>query len=379
MPSMPRSYAHGESQPVSMSALEKILKYAICSLWRLVTDQSALTVSATISTLASPESESQANTLVIVSVNDSSRLQDLRNVHIPSNVMMIDLPHFERSLFRFAQTGGPNHSLQQSGSNSPNSPVGSSFGEGGNAGVRPAGLRHYRSKSLNHMQSSSPPRDPSQLLSLRGMLAQLSVPVPHHIPISNSGNAAFYILLVFHMLIDKECVPPAVLTQQQQQQQQPHHQSAPPAAAAGYAMYPMTHMPYPHLQIYPPAVSSPLAAQPHVPSRTGSPSRVHRAPNRQSAPPPGTFRRSTTMYWDEPQQPLGAAAAAAASSAHLGNSATMHHAPPHIERRRSGDLPTSMSRMTLNGGPPVQRERKESGLTRPAGESARRQTSGDRQ
>lgn len=273
--------------------------------------------------------------------------------------MVIDLPHFERSLFRLSQSGN-GHAQQPSGSNSPNSPVGSIFGDG-TVGARPAGLRHYRSKSLNHMQTQ-PPRDPSQLLSLRGMLAQLSVPVPHHVPISNSGNAAFYVLLVFHMLIDKECVPPAVLTQQQQQPQQ-HHQPQGLPQAAGY-MYPMTHMPYPHLQIYPPAVSSPLA-QPHLPARTGSPSRVHRAPNPQSGPPTGAFKRSTTMYWDEPQQPLGAAS-------YVGNSMNHAVAPP-IERRRSGDLPTSMSRMTLNGGPPAGRERRESGLT-----GARRNGSGDR-
>jgi hypothetical protein len=168
------------------------------------------------------------------------------------------------------------------------------------------------------------------------------------------------------MLIDKECVPPAVLTQQQQQPQQ-HHQPQAMPQAAGY-MYPMTHMPYPHLQIYPPAVSSPLA-QPHLPTRTASPSRVHRAPNRQSGLPTGAFKRSTTMYWDEPQQPLGAAS-------YVGNSANHAVGPPPIERRRSGDLPTSMSRMTLNGGPPAGRERRESGLTRPDG--ARRHGNGER-
>lgn len=275
--------------------------------------------------------------------------------------MIIDLPHLERSLFRLSQSGN-GHIQQPSGSNSPNSPQGSIFGEGF-VGARPAGLRHYRSKSLTHMQTL-PPRDPAQLLSLRGMLAQLSVPVPHHVPISNSGNAAFYVLLLFHMLIDKECAPPAVLTQQQQPI---HHQPQGMPQPTGY-MYPMMHMSYPHLQIYPPAISSPLA-QPHLPTRTGSPSRHHRTQNRQSGPSTGAFKRSTTMYWDESQQPLGAAS-------HLGNNSNHHASAPPIERRRSGDLPTSMSRMTLNGGPPPGRERRESGLTRPDG--ARRQGSGER-
>ncbi|KAJ9099272.1 hypothetical protein QFC21_004153 [Naganishia friedmannii] len=331
----------------------------------------AMRCSATISTLSSPESDSQPNTLVILAMGEASRLHDLRNVNIPANVMVIDLPHFERSLFRMStQNHGP------SGSNSPNSPAGSAFGENGNNGAaRPAGLRHYRSKSFNHSQNQ-PQRDPAQLLSLRGMLSQLSMPVPHQIPISNSGNAAFYVLLLFHLLIDKECSPPAVLTQQPNQ----------PSTVQGMpqqTMYTMPHMAYPHFQIYPAIYSSPLAQ--HAPNRTGSPSRQHRNSTvvpRQSvaatgpahpATTGGAFKRSQTMYWDDPQ-PLGPVSQQLAPHAH-------HHpgTQPPMERRRSSDLPHSMSRMTLNGGAggAYQRERRESGLARPT-EHARRQATDER-
>lgn len=278
--------------------------------------------------------------------------------------MIIDLPHFERSLFRMStQSHGP------SGSNSPNSPAGSALGENGNNGTgRPPGLRHYRSKSFNHSQLQSQ-RDPAQLLSLRGMLSQLSIPVPQQIPISNSGNAAFYVLVVFHLLIDKECSPPAVLTQQ------PTQTSAVPGMPQQQSMYTMQHMAYPHFQIYPTMYSSPLAQ--HAPNRTGSPSRHHRNSTinaRQSVAAPGlvhpgtsggAFKRSTTMYWDD-AQPLGPV-----------SQQLTPQAQPAMERR-SSDLPHSMSRMTLNGGGGTyQRERRESGLGR-ATEHARRQANGDK-
>ncbi|KAJ9116419.1 hypothetical protein QFC22_004861 [Naganishia vaughanmartiniae] len=332
-----------ESPYAYMAALEKVLN-------------------ATISTLSSPESDSQPNTLVIVAIGEASRLHDLHNVHIPANVMIIDLPHFERCLFRMStQSHGP------SGSNSPNSPAGSALGENGNnGGGRPAGLRHYRSKSFNHLQSQ-PQRDPAQLLSLRGMLSQLSIPVPHQIPISNSGNTAFYVLLLFHMLIDKECSPPAVLTQQPTQQSAVQGMPQPP-------MYP--HMVYPHFQIYPAMYSSPLAQ--HAPNGTGPSSRQHRNSTMSARQPTpattahpatsgGGFKRSTTMYWDDPQ-PLGPV------SQQLTPHAAHHPASqPPMERKKSGgDLPHSMSRMTLNGaGGAYQRERRESLLARPT-EHARR-------
>lgn len=312
-------------------------------------------LSATISTLSSPESESQANTLVIVSVNDSSRLHDLRNVHIPANVMIIDLPHLERALVRSP------HPV--SSSNSPNSPSVPLLGD--------APPRHLRSKSLTHV-SSMTTRDPNHLLSLRGMLAHWSIPVPHHIPLANAGNAAFYVLLLFHMLLDRECVPPAILTPTPPPPQQQQHRSLP---VTPYGIFPMPHMPYPHLQIYPPSVSSPLAP----PNRTGSPSR-QRVPGRpvqqpqqqqqqqqQGTAPQGSFKRSTTMYWDDPP-----------SGGHNGQ--TTNHPP--IERRRSGDLPTGMSRLTMNGGAGSghrerERERRDGAATRPV-EHVRRHGSGDR-
>lgn len=209
--------------------------------------------SATISALAEPEADT-LNPLVILTIGDGSRLSELKNVHLPSNVSFIDVSNLERSLYRASMA----------------------------------------QQSSHQDLANSPP------LSLRGMLHQLAIPTPPHIPISNSGNAAFYMMLVFQLLVDRDCQIPPVLQMPTQPQ-----------------------MPYPTMQIYPPMVTPPMipASKPSF-NRSNSPRRAtmamlpidelvpqHTGGNRSSHPRStsqgkpangtGTMKRAQTMYWDE--------------------------------------------------------------------------------
>lgn len=222
--------------------------------------------SATISALAEPEADG-LNPLVILTIGDSSRLSELKNVHIPSNVSFIDVSNLERSLYRASMVQQASH----------------------------------------HDLANSAP------LSLRGMLHQLAIPTPPHIPISNSGNAAFYMMLVFQILVDRDCQIPPVLQMPTQPQ-----------------------MPYPTMQIYPPMVDRPMMpASQSYNNRSNSPRRATKAMlpmdelvpqntggKRSSVQRPnvqpgglngnGQMKRAQTMYWDEaaalnlsPQQQRG--------------------------------------------------------------------------
>ncbi|KAG9034183.1 hypothetical protein FRB95_013702 [Tulasnella sp. JGI-2019a] len=109
---------------------------------------------ALLTSLASPDSESLPNTLVLIAhtpQNTIERLQELK-VKLPSNVLIVDIAHYERQLFN---------------SRNPNTA-----------------------------------RSPHQTLSLPNMLLSHNVPVLS--PFNNSGNDAFYSLLMFQYLIDPE-------------------------------------------------------------------------------------------------------------------------------------------------------------------------------
>lgn len=236
MPSHPRNYAHGPSQSVSMTSLERVLN-------------------ATISGLAEPEAEG-LNPLVILTIGDSSRLGELKNVHIPSNVTFIDVSNFERSIQR--------NLLASKG-------------------------QHQDINGLAH-------------LNLRGIVSSLGIPIPPHISIHNSGNAAFYMMLAFQKLVDRDCLVPYVL------------------------QAPIQPYPYPQMQIYPPAppimpAAMPVHNQPSSPRRVASrqqsiqidlgniPAQMEGAHDRQprSKTEEGpAMRRSTTMYWDEAPTTAGA-------------------------------------------------------------------------
>jgi hypothetical protein len=177
----------------------------------------------------------------------------LERVNIPSNVTFIDVSNLEKSLYRASMASNqqlPPHEIN----NSPS-------------------------------------------LSLKGMINQLGIPSPPHIPISNSGNAAFYMMLVFQMLVDRDCQIPPVL----QMPTQPH-------------------VPYPTMQIYPAVTTPPLmpAVQPSF-SRSNSPRRskmatlpmeelvqqrtggrpISQLPPTRQRETTGTMKRAKTMYWDE--------------------------------------------------------------------------------
>lgn len=238
LPSQPRSFAHGESHPVSMSSIEKILN-------------------GTISSLASPEHESIANTLVILTIGDSSRLGDLKNVHIPSNCLIIDVSNLERSLYQASLT--PTSSVNAATGVSGAAAGGSSSGSGNSDPRNPAGVVLRNSSRQPNTQHQAAP------LSLKGMCNQLKIPMPYHIPLSNSGNAAFYLLLLFQLLVDRDAsIPPILLGQN-------HNVGG-----------------YPQMQIYPAATNG------HTTHRqSGSRS----TPRQRTSQP--NMQRAQTMFWDE--------------------------------------------------------------------------------
>ncbi len=122
--------------------------------------------SATISSLASPETDLGPNVLVLLTCGDSSRLAELKNVHIPNNVLIVDIGNLERQLYR--------------------------------ASLSDAAKHHASSKS------QSP-------LPLRGVLQHLDIPVPPQIPLTNAGNSAFYVMTAFQLLVDRHAEVPPIL------------------------------------------------------------------------------------------------------------------------------------------------------------------------
>ncbi|KAH9969129.1 hypothetical protein BC827DRAFT_316935 [Russula dissimulans] len=137
----PWQYAFGESQVVSKTKIPQIIQ-------------------SVISSLASPDSETQVNSLVLVThsaTEDLRRLEEMK-IKLPHNVLIIDVPVYEGCLFK--------------------------------AGLRGAMLD----------AKTGSPRQPSSLLSLRSILYSLHVPLDF--ALHNSGNDAFACLLVFQMLVD---------------------------------------------------------------------------------------------------------------------------------------------------------------------------------
>lgn len=219
--------------------------------------------SAQISSLASPEHDSIPNVLILLTIGDMSRLGDLKNIHIPGNCLIIDVSNLERSLYQA--------SITPPAANTPQSGHTHSGSSGGSAANSTAHLNIPQQR-----QSSRPGihRSHSLPLSLKGICNQLGIPMPPNIPITNSGNSAFYLLLAFQLLVDRDAKVPPILASQS---------SAHPGGTQHY----------PHLQIYPPA------------GRTSS--RLN--PNHMQGPPPGaaprhrssqpSMRRAQTMFWDD--------------------------------------------------------------------------------
>jgi len=142
----------GESQVMSKARLPQIIQ-------------------AIISSLASPDSETQANGLVLIthSAAEDLRRFDEMKIKLPHNLLIVDVTIYESCLFK--------------------------------AGLRGAMLD----------AKTGSPRQPNSLLSLRSILHSLHVPLDF--ALHNSGNDAFACLLVFQMLVDPkntQAPPPRV-------------------------------------------------------------------------------------------------------------------------------------------------------------------------
>ncbi|KAG8982484.1 hypothetical protein FRB90_006757, partial [Tulasnella sp. 427] len=145
-PTFPWDYAWGESQLVNKAKLPEIIQ-------------------ALITSLASPDSESTANTLVLVTHTPAGMLERLQELKLPSNLLVVDIAMLERQLF-------------QSRPQTPAMPM---------------------------------MRLPNQTLPLPMLLTSRNI--PFLCPFNNSGNDAFYTLLAFQHLIEPETTrlpPPRV-------------------------------------------------------------------------------------------------------------------------------------------------------------------------
>lgn len=142
-PNYPWQYAFGESQIVPKAKLPQIIQ-------------------AVISSMASPDSETFVNNLVIVTqsaTEDLRRMEEMK-IKIPHNVVVLDINAFEKSLFR--------------------------------AGKRGVMLD----------AKTGQPRQPNSTIPLSSLLLSLNFPVDY--ALHNSGNDAFACLLAFQKLLDPE-------------------------------------------------------------------------------------------------------------------------------------------------------------------------------
>ncbi|KAA1468139.1 hypothetical protein DENSPDRAFT_373661 [Dentipellis sp. KUC8613] len=142
-PTFPYQYAFGDSMTVPKAKLSQIIQ-------------------AVISSLASPDSEMTANSLVFVSHSvseDIHRMEEMR-IRIPHNMLIVDVVAFESALFK--------------------------------AGRRGAMLD----------ARSGQPRLPGSTLSLSSLVLSLGFNVDY--AFHNSGNDAFACLLAFQKLLDPE-------------------------------------------------------------------------------------------------------------------------------------------------------------------------------
>ncbi|EMD42261.1 hypothetical protein CERSUDRAFT_110792 [Gelatoporia subvermispora B] len=139
-PNFPWAYAYGDSQVVPRAKLSQVIQ-------------------ATISSMLSPDSETVANSLVLVAhgiSGDLKRLEEMK-IKIPHNVLTIDTALYEKKLFSIGQRGA--------------------------------------------MQDpSGRPRDPNTLLSLSNLLKSLGVDI--QCALHNSGNDAMMVLLALQLLLD---------------------------------------------------------------------------------------------------------------------------------------------------------------------------------
>lgn len=221
-PNFPWAYAFGDSHQISKTKLPSIIQ-------------------AVISSLATPDSETIPNGLVLVGhgiSNDLRRLEDMK-IKIPHNVLVIDTASYERMLFKTGQLG----------------PM---------------------------QDPSGKPRSEESTLSLANML--LSIGANVQCTMHNAGNDAFMTLLALQLLLEPENTKIPVI-----RGRNPHTATMirnPSRSPAGlptlaFPTMPMVNpygmmlpsplgTPSPTGGLYPPLSSSPILADSRPSSRTGS-------------------------------------------------------------------------------------------------------------
>ncbi|WWC62154.1 uncharacterized protein I303_104746 [Kwoniella dejecticola CBS 10117] len=148
-PNFPRNYAFGNSRFVAQKDVEKILD-------------------ANVGALASQEADSNANTLILLTLGDAPPLPLPASSTLPSNILHLDVLALELNLLRRAQKQGI------------------------------TGLPD-RNVPLN---------------SLGALLQTLQIPIIPFAPLGNAGNDAYYTLLAFQKLMMRDTRLPERLFQQ---------------------------------------------------------------------------------------------------------------------------------------------------------------------
>lgn len=170
----PWHYAFGESQVISKTKLPEIIQ-------------------AVISSLASPESETTANSLVLVAhgaSGDLSRLEEMK-IKIPHNMLILDTATYERALYSAGHRGimlDPNTNKART--------------HGSTLSLDNM-LRSFTTTPLAPPAPSTPttPDNPSSSTPLPAS----TPPAPNILPnvtMHNSGNDAFMCLFALQMLLD---------------------------------------------------------------------------------------------------------------------------------------------------------------------------------
>ncbi|KAJ7730910.1 hypothetical protein DFH07DRAFT_969029 [Mycena maculata] len=192
-PTFPWQYAFGESQVCSKAKLPQIIQ-AIIRFGTFLFRQWLLKRSPYSSSLASPDSETIPNTLVLVAhgiSGDLSRMEEMK-IKLPHNMLVLDTATFERALF----SGGHRQAMIDPHTSTPGNPK---------------SRIHGSTLSLDNLLRSLPaPCDPqpqnpiiqTQVL-VPGQFPQIGAMVPG-VVMHNSGNDAFMCLYALQLLLQPE-------------------------------------------------------------------------------------------------------------------------------------------------------------------------------
>ncbi|KAJ7641384.1 hypothetical protein FB45DRAFT_825585 [Roridomyces roridus] len=174
-PTFPWQYAFGDSQVCSKTKLPQIIQ-------------------AVISSLASPDSETIANSLVLVAHGiggDLSRMEELK-IKLPHNMLILDTSSFERALF----AAGHRSAMIDPHTSTPGNPK---------------SRMHGSTLSLDNLLRSLPaPSDPKSVnpvlqtnVLIPGQFPQMGATLPG-VTMHNSGNDAFMCLYALQLLLEPD-------------------------------------------------------------------------------------------------------------------------------------------------------------------------------